>query len=240
MTWSCVAQEAYQQQQPSAGASGKSGLTISVGGSSPDDPANGGAPAEASGNASACSSSRDCAPPTPYCLPSTGVCVECVTQRNCGGSVQAYCDTTSNTCVECLLDENCTKLAPYCSTSLGLCVECLSSANCGDPGLTCDRLNYRCVETCQHNEDCAGTPQTPYCDPGRSLCVSCLGDVDCPTNLPHCEPDTNTCVGCVADGDCPANARRCDPHAHACVACLTNRDCQTGATCRTGACVETK
>lgn len=239
----CLAQETYESPRGNAGAAGKPTGPLDLGGNVSTDPAapgDGAAPSDSAKSDAECSASRDCAPPSPYCLVSAGVCVECLTNYNCAGSTRRFCDVRTNTCVECLLDDVCPKAAPYCAASLGSCVECLSSANCGEAGLTCDRLNYRCVETCQTHEDCAGTPQAPFCDPDRSLCVACLVDEDCPSALPRCEADAKSCVGCVDDVDCPPTARFCDEHGHACKACLTNHDCPTGASCSNGACVEPK
>jgi len=238
---SCVAQEPYRPSHGTAGSAG--GLSL-AGGPIMESEAGGiggagGSPDTAPvGTGFACISSDQCALPYPYCQPSLGRCVECISARNCAGTERRYCDTRTFECATCLGDTQCTKIAPYCALALGDCVECLSADNCGTSGLTCDRLNYRCVPSCDTNADCASAPQTPFCDPERSLCVSCVNDGDCPAVAPRCSPMGKTCVTCLDDGDCAIATPRCDVRARVCRQCLTNRDCSPGATCVAGACVD--
>lgn len=237
----CVAQEPYDAQVAPAGGSSGSAGSLNV------DPSEAGA-SESPGGAGpidepgvGCTASSQCGAPFPYCATDIGRCVQCMSNPNCaGGSSHRYCDPKSFACVACLTDQQCSSLAPYCASAIGTCVQCLTSANCGDPGLACDRINFRCVPSCETNADCAAAFETPFCDPSRSLCVACASDQDCTGLTPRCDTQAGSCVECVEDADCPKAAARCDTRKSACVQCLTSRDCSSGATCVGGTCVNPK
>lgn len=182
-----------------------------------------------SSNAPACSSTTQCAPPTPYCDTGAGHCVECIGDDNCGNFGQRFCEPSSHSCVACLTDANCGAGQPYCSSD-HRCVECLTGANCGDPALTCNN-NSNCVPTCASDADCAGVfGNATVCDTARSFCVQCLADANCPGDNPYCVE--NSCEECLTDENCAGAAGQpyCSPN-HNCVECLTDANCPNGGTC---------
>lgn len=177
----------------------------------------------------ACSTTGQCAAPTPYCDTSGGHCVQCLGDANCGGAFgnQRHCEPTSHSCVQCLTDANCTAGAPYCSSNFR-CVECLTSANCGAANMTCNPTSNRCVPTCTTDANCGGFNNTRYCDTATKVCVQCLTDANCPTDAPYCV--NNECHQCTTDANCTTGRPYCSPN-NDCVQCLNNANCPNGGTC---------
>src|SRR5579859_2353655 len=94
---------------------------IGCGSSSNGGPADGG-----TRGGGACTSDAMCARPTPYCEPTTQVCVECIASPNCGRNLNC---APTHTCVQCLDNSQCGGATPYCSPNYD-CVPCLADANC--------------------------------------------------------------------------------------------------------------
>lgn len=161
-----------------------------------------------------------CAAPHPYCFGK--VCVECLTDNNCGNK---FCDPSSHTCVECVTSGDCKLDKPYCSGHR--CRQCLVAENCGDEGLTCDTREGRCVPACQSSEQCAG-PES-VCHPNLGMCVACAEDVDCPPDRSKCE--AFKCVACRSNEDCDPARPVCDPDKLDCVECLVDADCDAERSC---------
>src|SRR5947207_2764288 len=60
-----------------------------------------------------CTSSGNCAAPTPYCDTAGGICVECMGDANCGAfGARSACNMTTHQCVQCTADANCAAGAP--------------------------------------------------------------------------------------------------------------------------------
>lgn len=95
----------------------------------------------------------------------------------------------------------------------GYCVpaSCESSDECAD-GASCEIVDgiAQCVNVCQGDEDCAGTPATPTCagtsDAGMGYCIEhCeVSGVFCGNT--SCDPDSGRCVcepgQCLAGWSC--------------------------------------
>jgi len=109
----------------------------------------------------------------PVCMPSTGLCVGCVTNADCaqssanGSGSTPVCNATNN-CVECLTDTDCTNLnpgSPYCIQES--CSQCRTSTDCPSgypPG--CNSVLLQCG-SCSANSDC---PDGLVCS--SSACVA--------------------------------------------------------------------
>ena len=140
-----------------------------------------------------CRASDQCAMPFPYCLPSAGRCVECISTTNCAGTSGRYCDPASNTCVASAAQRRrvrCTRLPLYCAekTAIGQCVECLSSDNCGSSSFACDRIDARvCPDLLKATPTAPLHPQRRLRDPASYVCVACVADDACPAATPHCD-----------------------------------------------------
>lgn len=140
---------------------------------------------ETSGPTQVCTTSADCAPPTPICDPTghecraclptdcaggtprcattgpnTGSCVVCAADSDCNADLHApICDATTNTCRSCV-PSDCVLLTPACAASgvyAGRCVECASNADCSPEMPVCDPSTY----TCNASFDEAGAPGSP-------------------------------------------------------------------------------
>ena len=143
------------------GAAGTAGTTATggisaTGGSAGNAAAGSGAGASggagsggAGGEGQPCTSSGQCSPPTPYCDPAAGVCVECLGDANCDSGV---CDLGSHTCQGCTSGAQCDGARPFCDSATSTCVECVNDSQCLDK---------------------------PHCEIGEHRCVDCLLSTDC-------------------------------------------------------------
>ncbi len=177
---------------------------------------------------SPCAADGDCAVPSPYCNAVAKVCVECVTDTNCGKKV---CETATGTCQDCQTSGDCSGSRPYCAA--GDCVECLAAGNCPNDGETCDTIEGKCVPTCASNADCTDRTRT-VCAPDREICVECLADTDCDGGKPRCIADQ--CRQCATDADCADAKPWCTVEKWECKECASSEHCPTGTTCDGGAC----
>jgi hypothetical protein len=149
----------------------------------------------------------------------TGLCIQCITNDQCGGQV---C-TSENRCVDCTDSKQCTE-GKSCNPLLGLCVECTQHTDCG-PGRSCILGN--CVAQCTDDLGCPGG----HCVNGA--CVECRSNVDCSNDLwcdgGRCRPQ------CIADGDCTGR-RTCDPDTKTCVLPCGEAGCADGQICQDNIC----
>lgn len=139
--------------------------------------------AQSGGNLGACvecdaGNATACLGPTPYCEPAINLCVECVTNAECGGATP-ICEP--NICRACASDSECaamsgTTVCAEAGVNLGACV-------------VCDAAN-----------DSACVAPTPACDTTTNGCVECTSWQHCSGNTPIC--DENTCRGCAGDDEC--------------------------------------
>ena len=201
------------------------------------------------GESGSCSRDADCSSlrKTPVCDAGKGLCVACLTSRDCGRG--AACQ--NETCVAlpgCAGNADCAPPTPVCDTQQRACVECLDSSDCHDLARpNCD-ASHQCVATqeCQTDIDCA--KPTPRCLLPAGRCVTCLSSADCVAPL-VCDPAQNVCLqpsatSCTSDADCASNsaAPHCKPGASGkpgvCVACLDDTQCQPGYGCSNNVCVQ--
>jgi len=177
---------------------------------------------------SPCGGDGDCAVPAPYCDSIAKVCVECLTDANCGKKV---CEAATRTCQDCKTSGDCSGNSPYCSN--GDCVECLAAGNCPNESETCDTVEGKCVATCTENADCTDRARV-LCSLDRALCVECLTDTDCDPAKPRCIADK--CRQCASDGDCPEDKPWCIVEKWECKECVTDEHCAAPTRCDNGAC----
>jgi MYXO-CTERM domain-containing protein len=113
-------------------------LVSSAAGASPDGgfwPVRDGGFSEAATGGGPCTTTDECAQPTPYCSQPLLKCVQCLGDHNC--AYGQSCDTDRGLCVSCKSDLDCGSWAPYCDSAQGACVECRTNGNCGSSGLAC-------------------------------------------------------------------------------------------------------
>jgi Cys-rich repeat protein len=180
---------------------------------------------------SPCGSDGDCAVPAPYCDSIAKVCVECLTDTNCGKKV---CDPITRTCQDCQTSGDCSGNSPYCSS--GDCVECLTAGNCPNDAETCDTLEGKCVATCGDDADCTDRART-ICAVDRALCVECLTDTECDAAKPRCLADR--CRQCATDADCADDKPWCLVERWECKECAADTHCPDGTSCNNGTCKTT-
>lgn len=153
------------------------------------------------GDGGGCQSSLECAPPAPYCDPSSARCVECLSDRNCAATTR-LCDAATGRCIACAADTDCAAPTPYCDDAAARCVECRVDGNCGDVGLEClDGVCGACGDgICGPNERFyalfgVGLPGTNREDPGPiTFCPE-----DCGPRCPDYDLDSR--LGVVLETD---------------------------------------
>lgn len=206
--------------------------------------------------------SADCQSLGAVCDPSSGACVECLSNSDCALFSDApTCNTASETCVQCMSAADCTYDSPGCGD--GLCGGCNADTDCPN-GQTCNGASTdgpgSCV--CAGNSNCGGDAPVciPFLDGGTSIC-GCSQDADCPGG--SCEPPDDVthqlgfCVSgdggmfeedggepadggsptCMSDSDCTGNPAtpHCDPNGN-CVGCVSDGQCLDGGACTNETC----
>lgn len=185
------------------------------------------------------------------CNSATGLCVECVTDAECGN--KGLCDPGTNVC-EC---------EPGFHACNGTCVNDISIQSCGDsctpcpddpngnptcdgktcglmcgPGYSFDADTAACVQ-CTQQADCTD-PSASVCDLGT--CEPCTVGADCAhlSDTPIC--DAGACVECSAADDSACNGNSCDTATGTCTttpkgsvdrcgSCLADSECTAGHAC---------
>ncbi len=161
-----------------------------------------------------------CEDPTPYCVPGTTDCAQCLSDQHCPAG--SRCDTGTHACAG---------LCPAGQYPLaGNCVDCLNSSHCPE-GQACDPVTHTCAATedpCSYCVDpypgCAEINGTWSCVPcSTSEHCGCAPEENCcNTTTYQCEGGTAAnpqCNNCTADTDCPVNPNfdlRCDPGTGCC------------------------
>lgn len=191
-------------------------------------------------------------PDSQVCNMQTGICVDCLTNAECGEN--GSCDPVSNKC-------SCADGFHLCD---GACVSNDSVDSCGasctpcptDPNgvagcdgtqctLTCngelvqDPASGACVG-CTSNADCAG-PAASVCG-GTGACEPCAAAADCAhiVGRPIC--DAGLCAQCSSADDSACNGNSCDPFdgtctttpkasVGACEPCVADSECDAGHAC---------
>ena len=190
-------------------------------------------------------------PDTQVCNMQTGICVDCLTNAECGSN--GMCDTISNKCFCAdgyhLCDNTCVSndSVDSCGSS---CAPCPTDPNgtatcdgtsCGidcDGELLFDDVTQTCVG-CVDNSDC-GAPSASTCDAGA--CVACAANDDCAHigGAPLC--DAGVCVECSPADESACGDNSCDPATGTCTtvprgsvgecrACNADSECTTGYGC---------
>lgn len=191
-------------------------------------------------------------PDTQVCNMQTGVCVDCLTNAECGAN--GTCDPVSNKCA--------------CDAAYHLCDgACVSNSAIETCGSSCDP----CPTSPDGTTTCDGTSCDLTCldgfvlDSATLTCVGCIGNADCtdPTTSTcgaamTCEPctdaagcahltgtpicDDGTCVECSAADDSACGANSCDPATGTCTStpkasvdqcepCVADSECMTDFAC---------
>lgn len=143
-----------------------------------------------------CTDDTDC-PGADTCDTTTGECVECLTNDDCG---------TDETCIEgecdagCTTDEDC-PLFFACGED-GLCTEtgCTTQRECilftGRADAECDEASGQCRIPCEENAECG---ELNVCQDGTCVFLGCDTDVECRSYLGIDEnyPNPDAIAKCV-------------------------------------------
>lgn len=172
-----------------------------------------------------CTSDSQCAASTPACQTSgtlQGECTQCsaTNTTQCTGP-NPVCDTSTGSCVACNTNADCGMTTPLCVGNV--CVGCTSDytptnpppGSCATPALpacqTSGTLAGECTQCSSTNDSvCTGLPTQPVCVPAKGEC-GCTQNSDCGaqtgTLCDTASPPAGQCVpGCVEDGgasNCP-------------------------------------
>jgi hypothetical protein len=179
-----------------------------------------------------------------YCDPSTGACVRCLNDAQCGATNEV-CDTDINACV-------CRSGFERCPPIFGLCVDtqtdvrycgncqtacgtgevcqfgaCFDPSDCRTNGIGCSGLTYCdpstgvCMPGCDNNMQC--TVANEICNVTFHACVCGSGFERCGTEcvdcsgFSYCDPIAGVCLpGCANDAQCGEN-EVCELPTHTCV-----------------------
>jgi hypothetical protein len=147
-----------------------------------------------------CSSNQDCAgiafrnTPLPLCDPSTGGCVQCLTDTDCTDPNNRVCDPTGNSCLPCRTSADCAQNA--------------NGPVCGNLGMYTTGIGA-CY--CNTDQDCAGRAGGPHCVSNGSPYnkCGCVTDADCagdPEGFQCINPYNDDWLqcGCGTTADCPS------------------------------------
>jgi hypothetical protein len=116
-------------------------------------------------------------PAAELCQPRFGLCVDCVSNSDCGGQLRA-CDPERGSCVECIAAADCPAQQPLCDASTSRCIECSTDVDCSATGEVCLPGAQRCVQ-CRNDVDCRAFDDDVRCLLSEQRCVECLSDADC-------------------------------------------------------------
>jgi Cys-rich repeat protein len=116
--------------------------------------------------------------------PQTG----CSSDTDCA-SAGMHCDTTSGQCVQCVADGDCGR-GLVCE-SLQCVASCANGAACPAATPVCRQPGQVCVP-CGTNSDCVPATTGPICLTSTGQCVECVADADCQDGF--CDTTTNACV----------------------------------------------
>ena len=163
-----------------------------------------------------------------FCNPSTGGCVDCLSNSNCSAALTGgFCNPATSRCVECLQPSDCPYDRPGCSDGTcggcqasaeclpnqicdeGLC-GCLGNAGCGGDAPVCIAQTDAGACGCTSNTDC---PADTFCDEISYLygacvtpCTSGVAACDRTSGAPYCDATSDTfnglCVQCLIDAEC--------------------------------------
>jgi Cys-rich repeat protein len=101
--------------------------------------------ADADDDARPCAADADCGDRLPRCNPTTLICVDCLSDDDCGGEEPPKCLPEIWECVQCVSDADCNSDEPYCEPDGNRCEVCFLDAHCA-AGEVCDTGEEWCVE----------------------------------------------------------------------------------------------
>lgn len=225
-----------------SGAGGSSGTGGSAGGAGAGGASGaGGAGGGTSGTSGTsgtgggpCSTSLDCAAPTPICDQLPGECVECLLEADCANGERCrdrVCEETRS----CMNSLDCAGLGDrtICHPTSKTCEECAIAADCtGDA----DCVASQCVAytPCANSLDCASLGWV--CDTGAGRCVECKTTLDCSGSATCVDNVCETLVPCTSDNQCTQLGKLCDLGLGYCVQCLGDSECPAAYHCTAGKC----
>ncbi len=188
------------------------------------------------------------------CSGATAMCVECVSDAQCGGSMP-ICDVATNSCVACRTGADCDD-GNDCTVDACVASSCTSTASPAGTmcaGGVCDGLSpamcLPCIDTMAGAGTDAGcSASAPLCISagGTSICVPCVDDASggadtgCSGASPVCDASTPAAAVCVECEDSAAMSAMdfgCDAAAGTgicldgpgmapdCVECVNDADC---------------
>jgi hypothetical protein len=168
----------------------------------------------------ACTSDKTCLPLDLVCDPVKKLCVQCVTNGDCGGGATCKSNTSQPPPKPCTSSKQCDK-GLLCDKASGQCVQCVTADDC-DPGLACDG---GAVVQCK--PDGSGTAVVDNCAAVGKDCVNaaCVAKVVCKAGEKACV--MNGVATCKADGSGWSDPVPCAAGANACSVTV----------CEGGACV---
>ena len=100
---------------------------------------------EGGDEAKACTTDADCSDHAPRCNPIVLVCVDCLSDDDCGGGEPPKCRLDTWECVHCVSDADCDSVEPYCDPDGNHCEKCWLDEHCA-AGEVCDATEELCVE----------------------------------------------------------------------------------------------
>jgi MYXO-CTERM domain-containing protein len=186
---------------------------------------------------------------------SSGSCVECVDDADCG-STGPLCNTDTHTCY-CAADTDCddtnectsevctagacayTVLSDATVCSIGHCnADAQAPACICETDLGCDDQNACSQDTCTANR-CSHTyaPAGEACETGVcsqdpiSVCVQCFENAHCLNDKPWCKTEISECVECIQDEHCD-DANECT--LDACGSDRCSHEPRVGSPCQAG------
>jgi hypothetical protein len=181
----------------------------------------------------------------PICDTSSGRCVECTGNQDCGGSTPA-CKVDSgnpsnNNCVPCTSNAQCSGTTPICNLTTNMCRGCAVATEPMDcmvptPATPACGPAGACV-VCRRGGASACTGVNGTCS-ASNTCVDCFGATEGCAAGEQCKSNgTPMCVDCVDNNGCGGATPQCDTTANRCQPCLVgsaNTGCMPGKICVAG------
>jgi hypothetical protein len=164
--------------------------------------------------------------------PSSGFCVECLTDSDCLANPGAAGPLCRKNYCECNTDADCAGnvLGSRCRSYDDIC-GCEDDSDCG-AGLKCIGKLFHskvCTAPCTSDADCAGNIYETVCDPAQG-CVECVTSADCKGSHTTGVTCSNTFCRCSADQECAGNLNGTRCIGKVC-GCGEDADCLPGRTC---------
>ena len=163
-----------------------------------------------------CCTSADCPLTTPVCS-SSNQCTKCSSDNDCSGRSATACDATTGACVQCTQNGQCGTSA-VCDTTTNKCVGCTQRSDCPGACQTCSAGACvavksaddasRCAGTCDSNGECKAKAGQK-CD---AVAAGCITGTTCADGYCCNRACTGTCEACdlaTSPGTCsvlPANS----------------------------------